>query len=259
MDEWRTVNSAFLDSNRSSRVILTTTVQSVANMCSHGNGYVYQMNTLGEQDAKKIAFPAGTSSPELEHGSAALLGKCDGLPLALVSVSDYLKSSTEPTGQLCAKLCHNLGSHLQEKHGHDDNLSDLSKVLHDNYDSLSGYALSCLLYLGVFPNNRPLKRKVVTRRWLAEGYARSHCLRGEEDIADDNFNKLIDWNIIRPIDTRNNSQVKACRAHGIMHEFVLHKCMSQRFVMALSPDHPRIGANANTARHLCVHGGKLTE
>ncbi|KAJ1289258.1 hypothetical protein BS78_02G150500 [Paspalum vaginatum] len=257
MDEWRTVNSAFEDSSISSRIILTTTVQSVANMCSHGNGYVYQMDTLGEEDSKKIAFP-GIKSPELEHGSAALLGKCGGLPLALVSVSDYLKSSAEPTGELCAKLCRNLGPHLKEKHGH-ESFSDLRRVLLDNYDSLSGYALSCFLYLGVFPSNHPIKRKVVTRRWLAEGYARSESLRCEQDIAEENFNRLMDWNIIRPIDTRNNSQVKTCKTHGIMHEFVLHKSLSQRFIMTLSPDHPRADANANNARHLSVHDGKLTE
>ncbi|KAG2630491.1 disease resistance protein RGA4-like [Panicum virgatum] len=249
MDEWRAVNSAFVDSSTGSRMILTTTIQSVANVCSHGNGYVYQMDNLGEEDSKKVAFP-GIRSPELEHGSAALLGKCDGLPLALVSVSDYLKSSVEPTGELCAKLCRNLGSHLKENHGH-DSFSDLRKVLLDNYDSLAGYALSCFLYLGIFPRNRPLKRKTVTRRWLAEGYARSESLRDEQDIADENFNKLVDWNIIRPIDTRNNSQVKTCRTHGIMHEFVLHKSLSHRFIMMLSPDH--------NARHLSVQDGKLIE
>ncbi|KAF8733360.1 hypothetical protein HU200_014966 [Digitaria exilis] len=257
MDEWRAVNSAFVDNSTSSRIILTTTIQSVANLCSHGNGYVYQMDTLGEEDSKKIAFP-GIRSPELEQGSSALLGKCDGLPLALVSVSDYLKSSVEPTGELCAKLCRNLGSHLKERHDH-DNFSDLRKVILDNYDSLAGYALSCFLYLGIFPNNHPLKRKVVTRRWLAEGYARSESLRGEQDIADENFDKLVDRNIIRPIVTRNNSQVKTCKTHGIMHEFVLHKSLSHRFIRIMSPDHPRVGSNANSARHLSVHDGKLTE
>ncbi|OEL34723.1 Disease resistance protein RPM1 [Dichanthelium oligosanthes] len=260
MDEWRAVNSAFVDSNTGSRIILTTTIQSVANMCSHGNGYVYQMDTLGEEDSKKIAFLGISRSPELEHRSAGLLGKCDGLPLALASVSDYLKSSNERTGEFCAKLCSNLGSHLKEKHGRDiDNFSDLRKVLLDNYYSFPGYALSCFLYLGIFPSNRPLKRKVVIRRWLAEGYARSESLRDEQDIADENFKKLIDWNIIRPIDTRNNSEVKTCKTHGIMHEFVLHKSLSHRFIMTLPPDHPRVGANAKSARHLSVHDGKLTE
>ncbi|WVZ64472.1 hypothetical protein U9M48_013981 [Paspalum notatum var. saurae] len=257
MDEWRTVNSAFEDSSISSRIILKTTIQSVANMCSHGNGYVYRMDTLGEEDSKKIAFP-GIKSPDLEHGSAALLGKCGGLPLALVSVSDYLISSAEPTGELCAKLCRNLGPHLKEKHGH-ESFSDLRRVLLDNYDSLSGYALSCFLYLGVFPSDRPIRRKVVTRRWLAEGYARSESLRCEQDVAEENFNRLMDWNIIRPIDTRNNSQVKTCKTHGIMHEFVLHKSLSQRFITTLSPDHPRADVNASNARHLSVHDGKLIE
>ncbi|KAL6846364.1 hypothetical protein ACP4OV_023812 [Aristida adscensionis] len=256
-EEWNTVNSVFVDNSAGSRIILTTTILSVANMCSHGNGYVYQMNTLCEEDSKKIAFP-GFRSPELEQGSAALLGKCDGLPLALVSVSDYLKSSSEPTGELCTMLCRNLGSHLKEKHGH-DNFSDLRNVLLDNYDSLSGYTLTCFLYLGIFPSKRPLKRKILLRRWIAEGYARSDSLHSEEDVADENFSKLVDRNIIQPIDTRTNSQVKTCRSHGIMHEFVLQKSLSQRFIAALSPDHPRTCGNASNARHLSIHASGPTE
>ncbi|BAS94563.1 Os05g0479800 [Oryza sativa Japonica Group] len=256
MDQWNIIRSTFEDNGTSSRIILTTTIQSVANMCSHGNGYVYQMNTLGEEDSKELAFP-GFRSPELEQGSASLLGKCDGLPLALVSVSDYLKSSNEPTGELCAKLCRNLGSHLKEQDGH-YSFSELRKVLLDNYDSFSGYPLSCLLYLGIFPNNRPLKKKVVIRRWLAEGYARTDSLRSEEDIADENFSKLIDRNIIQPVDTRNNSEVKTCKTHGIMHEFLLNKSLSQIFIAKSSRDHPRLGVNTN-ACHLSFHSGELTE
>ncbi|KAL5203926.1 hypothetical protein ABZP36_008797 [Zizania latifolia] len=254
MDQWNMISSIFEENGTSNRIILTTAIQSVANMCSHGNGYVYQMNTLGEEDSKKIAFP-GFTSPELEQGSATLLRKCDGLPLALVSVSDYLKSSSEPTGEQCAKLCRNLGSHLKENHGH-HNFSELKKMLLDSYDSLSGYTMSCLLYLGIFPNDRPLKKKVVIRRWLAEGYARSDSLRSEEDIADENFSMLVDRNIIKIIDTRNNSDVKTCKTHGIMHEFVMHKALAQRFISISSYGQQRFGVNA---RHLSVHAGELTE
>ncbi|TVU49939.1 hypothetical protein EJB05_01284, partial [Eragrostis curvula] len=257
IDEWRDVELAFKDNSRSSRILLTTTIQSVASKCSYGNGYVHQMNSLGEEDSKKIAFPR-YCSPELEHGSTALLRKCDGHPLALVSVSDYLKSSSEPTGELCEKLCRNLGFHLNEMHVH-DNFSDLTEVIIDNYDSFTGHALTCLLYLGIFPNNRPLRRKVLIRRWLAEGYARTNFLRDELDIAEENFDKLINRNIIQPIDTRNNSKVKTCKAHGIMHEFVQYKSLSQSFVATLSHDYPRLSTNANKARHISVHAGKPTE
>ncbi|KAG8090326.1 hypothetical protein GUJ93_ZPchr0011g28927 [Zizania palustris] len=250
MDQWNMISSIFEENGTSNRIILTTDIQSVANMCSHGNGYVYQMSTLGEEDSKKIAFP-GFTSPELEQGSSTLLRKCDGLPLALVSVSDYLKSLTEPTGQQCAKLCHDLGSHLKE-----NCFSELKRMLLDSYDSLSGYTLSCLLYLGIFPNDRPLKKKVVTRRWLAEGYARSDSLCSEEDIADENFSKLVDRNIIKIFDTRNNSEVKTCKSHGIMHEFVLHKALAQRFIATPSYGQQRFGVNA---RHLSVHAGEQTE
>ncbi|KAM0851611.1 hypothetical protein ACQ4PT_052306 [Festuca glaucescens] len=255
MEQWAGINSIFQDNGRNNRILLTTTIQSTANICRHGNGYVYQLNTLGKEDSKEIAL--GLRSPELEQGSTKLLQKCGGLPLALVSVSDFLKSSVEPTGELCADLCRNLGSHLREKHGH-DNFTELRNVLMHNYDSLSVYEMTCLLYLGVFPNNRPLKRKVLIRRWLAEGYARSDSLRSEENIADETFNRLIDRNIIQSIDTRNNKQVKTCRTHGIMHEFVLYKSVSQGFIATSSHDHPRPCAYVNNACHLSVHGGSLT-
>ncbi|XP_048531396.1 disease resistance protein RGA4-like [Triticum urartu] len=257
MEQWSTINSIFENNGKSSRILLTTTIQSTANICSHGNGYVYQMNTLGEEDSKKIALQE-VRSPELEQGSMPLLQKCGGLPLALVSVSDFLKCSGEPTGERCAELCRNLGSHLREKHGH-DNFAELRKVLMHNYDSLSVYAMTCLLYLGVFPNNRPLKRKVVIRRWLAEGYARSDSLRSEEDIADETFKALVDRNIIQSIGTRNNAQVKTCMTHGIMHEFMLHKSVSQGFIATSSRDHPRPHAYVNNACHLSIHGGNVTD
>uniref|UniRef100_A0ACD5WCR2 Uncharacterized protein n=2 Tax=Avena sativa TaxID=4498 RepID=A0ACD5WCR2_AVESA len=256
MEQWSTLKSILEDNGRGSRVLVTTTIQSVANVCSHGNGYVYHVKSLGKDDSKKIALP-GAPSPQLELSSAMLLQKCDGLPLALVSVSDYLKSSSESTVKRCGELCRNLGSHLkEEKHGH-DNFADLREVLLDNYESLSGYAQTCLLYLGVFPHDRPLKRKVVVRRWLAEGYARSDPSRSEEDIAEENFRMLIDRNIVRSIDTRNNAQVKTCRTHGIMHEFVRHKSLSRRFIAATSSDRPTAPYGVN-ARHLSIHGGDAT-
>ncbi|BAH95447.1 disease resistance protein RGA4-like [Oryza sativa Japonica Group] len=257
VDQLRIIESIFPDNGTGSRIIVTTDNQQVANTCSHGNGYVYQMKTLGKEDSKKLAF-SGLRSVEPGQGPASLLAKCDGLPLALVSVSDYLKSSSEPTGELCAELCLNLGSDLKED-GH-YSFAQLRKVLLDNYDSFSGYTLSCLLYLGIFPNNRPLKKKVVIRRWLAEGYARSDDpRRSEEYTADKNFRKLIDRNIIQPVDTRNNSEVKTCKTHGIMHEFLLNKSLAQRFIGTSLHDHPRVGINTSNARHLSVDAAKQTE
>ncbi|KAF2912142.1 hypothetical protein DAI22_11g234600 [Oryza sativa Japonica Group] len=257
MDQWRIISSAFENNGTGSRILLTTTIQSVTNRCSHGNGYVYQMNTLGKEDSEELAFSV-LRSPELENHSESLLGKCDGLPLALVSVSDYLKSSTEATGELCAKLCRDLGSHLTGNHGH-DNFSELRKVLLGNYDSFSSSALSCLLYLGIFPNNHPLRKKVLIRRWLAEGYARSDDpWRSEEDTADDNFSNLIDQNIIQPVDTRNNSEVKTCKTHGIMHEFLLNRSLAKRFITT-SPHDPRVGINITNSRHLSVDAAKQTK
>jgi Leucine-rich repeat (LRR) protein len=44
-----------------------------------------------------------------------------------------------------------------------------------------------------------------------------------------------------------------------MHEFLLHKSMSQGFIATSSLDHPRPCAYVNNACHLSVHGGSLTD
>ncbi|KAK1632861.1 hypothetical protein QYE76_007176 [Lolium multiflorum] len=258
MEQWSAISFIFGDNGKSSRILLTTATHKTAKNCSHGSGYVYQLDTLGEEDSMEIALQGAVRSPELEQGSTTLLQKCGGLPLALVSVSDFMKSSVEPTGEQCAELCRSLGYHLREKHDH-DNFAELRRVLMHNYDSLSVYDMTCLLYLSVFPSNRPLKRKVLIRRWLAEGYARSDSLRSEEDIAGETFKTLIDRNIIQSIETRNDAQVKTFKTHAIMHEFLLHKSMSKGFIVPSSRNHPRPCAYLNNACHLSVHGGSLTD
>lgn len=109
----------------------------------------------------------------------------------------------------------------------------------DTYAGLPDYnARNCLLYLGIFPINRPLRRNVVTRRWLAEGYARSH--QGQQhDVwaAQQNFEKFIDRGIIGPVVPGSNATVELCKTHGIVHEFLLRKSMCEQF------------------RHLSIHPG----
>uniref|UniRef100_I1R255 Disease resistance R13L4/SHOC-2-like LRR domain-containing protein n=1 Tax=Oryza glaberrima TaxID=4538 RepID=I1R255_ORYGL len=79
MDQWSIISSTFKDNGTSSRIILTTTIQSIANSCSHGNGYVHQMNTLGEEDCKEIALPTGIRSPDnLQTLAGFITGENEG-------------------------------------------------------------------------------------------------------------------------------------------------------------------------------------
>uniref|UniRef100_A0ACD5XEF1 Uncharacterized protein n=1 Tax=Avena sativa TaxID=4498 RepID=A0ACD5XEF1_AVESA len=250
---WDVIKSIFPRETKV-RIIVTTALQSVANACSSGDGYVYKMSILNAEHSKvllmKKVFFRGCS-PELERGSTAIVEKCDGLPLALVCVANFLLGENELTGNHCAQVCRSLGHHMEN----DADFTKLQQVLVNNYSSLSGYPLrTSLLYTSVFPNGRPIRKNTLIRRWLAEGYVQCQYKRSDLEVADENFRELIDRNIIRPIDASNNAKVKTCRAHGIMHEFMLHKSMCDNFITSLGDQ------NRSNFRHLFIqnHGSGST-
>uniref|UniRef100_A0A0E0QIL9 NB-ARC domain-containing protein n=1 Tax=Oryza rufipogon TaxID=4529 RepID=A0A0E0QIL9_ORYRU len=231
--------------NNGSRIIVTTTIKSEANTCcGNGKGFIYQMQNLEDQYCKTIAL-GEAPSPELQMGSEELLKKCDGHPLSLVCVANYLGGLNEPTGQRCRELCRYLGSKIHDN----GNFERLKGVIMDNYTSLSNHVVrACLLYLSIFPNDVPLEKKVIIRRWIAEGFARSEDVDiDDQTIARWNFETFVDWDIFHPIiDTSNNGDVKMCKTRSIVHEYMLYKASRlERFIMSF-PDWRR------KVRHLCI-------
>ena len=71
------------------------------------------------------------------------------------------------------------------------------------------------------------------RRWLAEGYIKDADPGKALLVADRSLDELVDRNIMKPIDPSKNAKLKTCRAHGIMHEFMLHMSMSAKFITSL--------------------------
>ena len=83
-------------SRQASRVITTTRIETVAiACCSYRNEYVYKMEPLDNQLSKRLflkrIFGSEDAFPEqLREVSTGILGKCSGLPLAIVSISSLL-------------------------------------------------------------------------------------------------------------------------------------------------------------------------
>lgn len=263
MKYWEWIEKTFHDNAKSSRIMVTVRTLPAANYCSskaNCNGYVYKMRTLGHEGSKTIACLAELANDE----TRTLRQKCDGLPLALVSVSGYFRSTGNrgcPTIKECETLCKNLGSFLHDNNpdpvvamatsGEErDTFEHLRNVLMNNFASLpTGTLRDSLQYLGIFPDARQLNRNKIIRRWVAEGYAPGSHPQDQQEKADCNFKLLVDRNIIEPVGI---STGRICRAPGIVHEFVRDKSMSENFIRAFDAStqkqrHKRI-------RHFVVRG-----
>ncbi|KAF7046797.1 hypothetical protein CFC21_055800 [Triticum aestivum] len=246
-DFWEDIKDAFpVVPGDSNRVIITTATQTIANECSSANGHVYVMRTLDEDHSEQLLMKIASSdqypplASETELCSEALK-KCDGLPLALVTTGKLLHG--DRTRDRWAILCKTLGVHLENN----KKLASMKRVLIRSYTSLGSQDVkNCLLYLGIFPIGRPVRRGSLIRRWSAEGFI------PPESVAIGNFDELVDRSIIQPIDasSSNIAKVKTCQTHGMMLEFIMHKSMCQNFVTVLYDN----ATLSSDVRWLSLHG-----
>ncbi|CAL5041487.1 unnamed protein product [Urochloa decumbens] len=247
-DQWSTIEAAFPeDSAVSSRVMVTTTIQSVANACSFSNGYVHKMTRLGDKHSEQLFIKKACPTQYLGYTRPPkeVMKKCDGQPLALVTMGQFLRKNGWPTGPNCEDVCTHLSRHLEQ----DETLERMRRVIIHSFSSLPGHGpKACLLYFGMFPCDRPVRRKSLMRRWLAEGFVETQLSSSE------NFNTLIDRNIIEPIVIRNNDQVKTCKTYGMMHEFILLMSTSQDFITLLSGNKVK----RKYVRRLSLHHNSVT-
>nr|UBY07444.1 NBS-LRR disease resistance protein [Dasypyrum villosum] len=229
---WHDIKVAF--EGLRGRFLVTTAIQRVANTCSSSavHDHVYTMATLANKHSRLLFFKEIFQDDDIpedveELGSEALK-KCDGLPLALVTTARFLQSAGNPTPMKWAKLCADLGTHLES----DELFSRMRSVLVQSYTSLdSQVARTFLLYLSTYPSGRPIKRSTLIRKWLAEGFSPGNITSNALDAATSCFDKLVDHSIIQPIDVGGNStEVKTCHTHGMMLEFVIRKSMSDNFL-----------------------------
>uniref|UniRef100_A0ACD5V6S8 Uncharacterized protein n=1 Tax=Avena sativa TaxID=4498 RepID=A0ACD5V6S8_AVESA len=240
---WHHIKDAFpVVPGVSSRIMVTTAIRSVANACSSARGHAYVMKTLANEHSRQLFFREASledlppPGDQWQLGTTEALAKCDGLPLALVSTAQFLQNGGGPENW--ADLCDNLGEHLETK----ETLARMKRVLVHSYTSLGSKQIkTCLLYMGIYPSGRPIKKGSLIRRWLAEGFIQGRPNQSAIKAAIGTFGELVNRSIIQPNDAssnKNSAEVKTCQTHGMMIEFILRKSTCENFVTLLYDEAP---------------------
>lgn len=222
---WNKIKYAF--ENVKGIVLVTTTIQAVANTCSQCiNGYVYKLSPLDENESVSL-FKKECYSGDSDY-AADILKKCDGLPLAIVSVANYLQSEGGWTIEGCKAACRELGALLVQED--ECKLPGMQWVLMNKYTGLPGHAIrSCLLYFSMYKQNIAAlpRRNSLVRRWQAEGFVdgKTGCKY---------LKTLINRNIIQSMEVNTNGTVKRCRPPGMMAEYISQISMSENFAALVS-------------------------
>ncbi|VAH55808.1 unnamed protein product [Triticum turgidum subsp. durum] len=206
---WNVIRCALPENMYGSMIIATTRINSVARACCcHQRDYVYKMKSLSKENSRKLFFKRvfgleDACPPYLEEVSAQILKRCGGLPLAIVTISSLLASERNKLKEHWVHIMNSLGPNFEVN----PTLEGMRQILSLSYINLPHYLKTCMLYLGMYPEDYIIKKSDLVRQWVAQGFVSKAHGQWPEDVAECYFNELVNRGIIQPVDTDHNSEV----------------------------------------------------
>ena len=255
-DVWESIKLALPDANNS-RIIITTRRGDVANSCREDDSIdIHKLQPLSlecaEQLFSKKAFrKSGRCPSALKEVSKSILQKCEGLPLGIIEMGRLL-SSKSATPYEWKKIHGSLESELKSGGG----LSNTMKVLSSSYKDLPYHLKYCFLYMSIFPENNPVKRRRLIRLWIAEGFVKGERGKTLEEVGEEYLNELIGRSLIKAHEIDFDEKPFTVGVHALMHRIILSVSHEENFCTTVCAG----GAEGNLAgkpRRLSVQTGNF--
>ncbi|XP_020147981.1 disease resistance protein Pik-2-like [Aegilops tauschii subsp. strangulata] len=255
---WKYLNEYFPKNEKQSRIIVTTRTHDVARNCST-HDQIYEMKHLEPEDSEKLFFRIVFESDEcpdrLQEVSTAILKKCNGLPLVIVSIGRMLAQRENKIPADWQKVCRRLGPELETN----PTLEAMGRILTLSYNDLPYNLKACFLYLCAFPEDYEIKRGPLIRRWAAEGFIAAMRGLSLEEIGQNYFDEFISRSLVTPGVISDTGKVKSCKIHDIMMEVITSKSVQENFMSFLGSSEDNITAGHDKIRRLSIHPGGTME
>ncbi|WCJ32738.1 Disease resistance protein RPM1 [Euphorbia peplus] len=224
---WSQIKVSLPNNYRGSRVMLTTRNENVASLFCEVESHIHHIRALSENKAWDLfcakAFSRnGKRCPnELENLAHEIVGKCQGLPLAIVSLGSLLSAkSSESEWRLAYN---NLNWELQNSGMHQNSILLLS------YNDLPYNLKRCFLYCCLFPEDYEIKRMRLIRLWMAEGFVEHVRGATPEQVAEGYLLQLIRRNMLQAVERNSFGLPKACKMHDMLRELALSIAEKETF------------------------------
>ncbi|KAL6599925.1 hypothetical protein ACP70R_045576 [Stipagrostis hirtigluma subsp. patula] len=231
---WEIIKCALPEGRNDSKVIATTRIEAVAMWCASRPEYVYRMKKLSDQHSRWLFFKRifgleDACPPYLKEISAEILKKCGGLPLAIITISSLLASQPNKLKEHWVSVRDSLGSNFELS----PSLEGMRQILNLSYIHLPHYLKTCMLYLGIYPEDYTINKNELVSQWVAEGFVSKAHGANMEGVAKSYFNELINKSLIQPIETNYNGEVVSCKVHDMMLDLILYKSREENFMAVI--------------------------
>ena len=222
---WEHIKCAFPNNVKGNRIIITTRNEDVAPSNNESlDYYVYKLPFLPFDNALELfckkAFQreGGQCPPDFAEFSHDIVGRCGGLPLAIVAMGGLFSTKPKVVFEW-RKVLDSLSSEFESN----PHLRSIRRILSFSYHDLPYNLKACFLYFGMFPEDCSINCARLTRLWIAEGFVREKEGMTLEDVAQDYLNQLIHRSLVQVDKEDFIGRIRICRVHDMMHEVILSR------------------------------------
>ncbi|XP_027909774.1 putative disease resistance protein At3g14460 isoform X1 [Vigna unguiculata] len=238
--KWEDVQKPLLFGGQGSRILVTTRSEKVA-ITMRSEKYLLQV--LREDYCwdlfAKHAFQSGTNpqpDPEFMEIGKKIVGKCNGLPLALKTMGSLLHNKSS--------LCEWESIMKSEIWDFSENESDILPALRLSYLYLPSHLKKCFEFCALFPKGYIFNKKCLIELWMAENLLESPVQKkSPEEVGKQYFSDLLSLSFFQQL----GKEEGVC---FIMHDLLndLAKYVSDGIYIRLGVD--ELKGIHKTTRHL---------
>ena len=229
-----------LNDQNQSKVVIATRSMEVCGLM--GANLQIEVQCLAPKEAldlfrMKVGEAILNSDPEISELAKDIAAKCNGLPLALVTVGGTMASRYRRHEWVSAlNILRNTPSQFR-------GMGDVLKLLKFGYEELpSSYHKSCFLYCCLFPENHEIRKEELIEYWIGEGFLDEFC--EDANIHGDLRPKgeLIIEDLKRACLLRSGESEEFIRMHGMLRDMAWQECQ-EKIVLLIKRDNEARGLN----------------
>ncbi|KAM3327217.1 hypothetical protein P3S67_002343 [Capsicum chacoense] len=177
------------------------------------------------------------ASQDLVNIGRDIVGRCGGIPLAIVVTAGMLRAR-ERTEHAWKRVLESMGHKIHD---------GCAKVLALSYNDLPIASRPCFLYFGLYPEDHEICAFDLKNMWIAEKLivVNSGNRREVEDLAEDVLYDLISRNLIQVAKRTYDGRISSCRIHDLLHSLCVKLGKESNF---FHTEHSMSGDPYNVAR-----------
>ncbi|CAL4985812.1 unnamed protein product [Urochloa decumbens] len=252
---WGIIKLALIENNSGSRIIVTTRTHEVATEA----GQVYKLHPLSDDNSRKLfiarifAGESKASNHQSYEVSDWILRKCDGIPLAIITMASLLVG--KPREQWSEV-------HRSINFGNKENrqVENTMKILSFSYYDLPSHLRTCLLHLSVFPEDYFIAKRPLIWAWIAEGFVHERQGISSFEIGEGYFNELLNRSMIQPVEEGEGAEeiVCGCRLHDMVLDLIRSISSEENFVTVLGNNEGVTSSSQGKIRRLSLQNNNRT-